>query len=189
MTVARRQSPLDRFMRNARALKKLRRQEVIRMQGPQEGWRRVGAPGQPGFRSGWGSETRGNGDEVLGTAPVRFYKDNDSIVFFDGVLQRMAGAHVRPAFTLPVGYRPSHTVILGEPEDYNHPGLNILQVKANGEIWAIGEIKMEQEYATWREDDGSRVVRTFGPAFNTRNNSDPRRLLIPITGYSFRAAV
>jgi hypothetical protein len=49
---------------------------------------------------------------ALGQAPAGFFKDNDSLIWFRGVIEGRADAWNYVIFTLPVGYRPAYPVVL-----------------------------------------------------------------------------
>lgn len=61
-------------------------------------WRRIGAPGQPGFQNNW-SNYDPNRDRAAG-----FYRDPWGFVHLQGVVR--GGTSGAPMFTLPPGYRP-----------------------------------------------------------------------------------
>lgn len=68
-----------------------------------EAWHEVGTSGQPAFENGWQ-----NGDPA-DSVTAGFYKDPFGVVHLKGVVYN--GAAGTTIFTLPVGYRPSKTVI------------------------------------------------------------------------------
>ena len=123
------------------------------------------------FREGWSNARLSLQGNELDGPPVRFYKDNDSIVWMDGVIQRARGAHVRPAFTLRPGYRPAFKVTFGtEP-------FGTIEVRPNGEVWAIGE------WTFWKKYPNSVYVSGNGGPYGV-----PSRLVFSLNFYSFRAA-
>lgn len=75
---------------------------ALRQRGPQEGWRRVGDPGEPAFAPEW---TYAAGPPVH---YVEFFKDQAGIVHMTGIAEHVGatGAGTDDAFTLPAGYRP-----------------------------------------------------------------------------------
>lgn len=90
-----------------------------------EPYRAVGAPGQPGFESGWTNFPEG-------LATVAFYKDPVGVVHLRGTALSPAKiSNLAAIFTLPPGYRPSATLYFNIFDiDATQP----LYVGANGAI-------------------------------------------------------
>ena len=106
MKVVRHDDMMARLQHFGPRLRAAQHAAALRAKGPHEGWWQVGAPSLPGFGSGW-SNAPG-----LGAAPVGYFKDTDSLVWFRGVVRRSGSAWAQPVFTLPVGYRPSHPALI-----------------------------------------------------------------------------
>jgi len=104
---------LDGLARSPQRLRTVYHNQNVRRRGPQEGWHQIGAPGEPQFGTYWHNAAR---DPLtgydLGQAPAGFFKDNDSLVWFRGVILGTGPAWEYPIFTLPVGYRPAYIVVL-----------------------------------------------------------------------------
>jgi len=90
---------------------------------PPEGFREVGAPGQPGFQNGWHNYTA-----VAGYVTAGFYKDPWGIVHLKGMVD---GGPNNVIFTLPPGYRPGKQLIVVV---HRFSGPASLTVRPNGEI-------------------------------------------------------
>ncbi len=105
--------PLDGLTRSPRRLRKVYRDQNRRRRGPQEGWHQIGTSGEPQFGPLWRNATT---DPLTGydlrQAPAGFFKDNDSIVWFRGVIHGRGRAWEDPIFELPPGYRPAYPVVL-----------------------------------------------------------------------------
>jgi hypothetical protein len=94
-----------------------------------EAVRVVGAPGQPGFASGWAFADITDGDEEPG-----FFKDLSGIVHLRGATARFDGTGTT-VFTLPPGYRPKreqYFVTYGGPSTVRHLG-----VERDGDVIAF----------------------------------------------------
>jgi hypothetical protein len=104
---------LDGLTRAPRRLRRIYRDQTIRRRGPHEGWHQIDAPGEPQFGPLWSNATV---DPLTGydlrQAPAGFFKDNDSLIWFRGVIEGRGTAWEDPLFTLPVGYRPAYRVVL-----------------------------------------------------------------------------
>jgi hypothetical protein len=88
----------------------------------------IGAAGEPGFGAGWS-------DYLVGTfGSTSFYKDRER-VFLRGLVKK-SSAVVSPdtIFTLPVGYRPSATVVF---PIISNAALGRLDVLATGAVQVI----------------------------------------------------
>lgn len=92
---------------------------------PQEGWRQVGAAGEPPFTNNWT-----HFDSAAGRI-ARFRKDAAGIVHLDGIIK--LGTTDTPAFTLPVGYRPTQRSVWaqrGTPANNN----TLVQIDPDGTV-------------------------------------------------------
>jgi len=104
---------LDGLARSPQRLRRIYRSQNVRRRGPHEGWHQIGQPGEPQFGPLWRNAiTDPLTGYRLGQAPAGFYKDNDSLVWFRGVIEGRDRAWEHLIFTLPVGYRPAYTVVL-----------------------------------------------------------------------------
>jgi hypothetical protein len=112
-TALRRGGPLDGLTRSPRRLRKVYRNQTVRRNGPHEGWHQIDQPGEPQFGPLWRNATT---DPLTGydlrQAPAGFFKDNDSLIWFRGVIHGRGTAWEDPIFTLPVGYRPAYRTVL-----------------------------------------------------------------------------
>jgi len=78
---------------------------IIDLAAADEGWRYVGAAGQPAFNTNW----QNNGGVY---ADLSFYKDPTGRVHIRGEVENTAGTGVgETVFTLPAGYRPDEAGI------------------------------------------------------------------------------
>ena len=68
-----------------------------------EAWHEIGAAGQPAFQNGWQ-----NGDPASSTTAA-YYRDPFGVLHFKGVVDN--GSAGSTIFTLPVGYRPSKSLV------------------------------------------------------------------------------
>lgn len=98
------------------------------------GWRVVGDPGQPGFTSNWVNFGGGH-------VPARFKKVG-GIVYVQGLIR--LGTFGSTAFQLPVGYRPSHTIMNTQIEGTNAAGRmditslgQIVPTSGNGSFFSV----------------------------------------------------
>lgn len=112
MIVARRKTAATQVARLRGSLRDIEHQYVILKRGPQEGWHQINAPGEPRFQAGWSNaQTSTDGVDLGDTPPAGFFKDNDSLVWLRGVLQRNQSATGTVAFFLPPAYRPPYNVM------------------------------------------------------------------------------
>jgi hypothetical protein len=87
-------------------------------------WINVGAAGAPAFQNGWVNYNSG-------FSTARFMKTSSGMVIVEGLV--MSGTINSAVFTLPVGYRPSGTLIFAP----NSSGTSTrLDVTAVGAVWA-----------------------------------------------------
>jgi hypothetical protein len=107
-TALRPSGALDGLLRSPRRLRTIYRTQNVRRRGPHEGWHDI-TPFFPYWRNARTDPLTGY---ALGQAPAGFYKDNDSIVWFRGVIEGRDRAWEYAIFTLPIGYRPAYPVVL-----------------------------------------------------------------------------
>jgi hypothetical protein len=74
---------------------------------PPEPWHVVGAPGEPGFESGWESAS------IPVDSSIAFYKDHEGVVHLRGVAT--GGLAAGAVFQLPPGFRPASGKIFSSP--------------------------------------------------------------------------
>jgi hypothetical protein len=84
-----------------------------------EGWKTVGAGGQPAFTNSWSA----------GGAPVQFRKEFNR-VYLRGTIT--GGSLASSIFTLPEGYRPPYALRYLMMSDDSTDGVAILEVRTNG---------------------------------------------------------
>lgn len=184
MRVARRKTAASQVAKLRGSLRDIERQYVTLKRGPHEGWHQIGQPGEPEFRFGWSNAQTSTDNHDLGnTPPASFFKDNDSIVWLRGVIQRNKAATATIAFVLPPAYRPAfhHTVGLGQ---------DTVQIRKDGALYAIGEA----DYLATAKNDADLYVSgngspdtTIEPAGQTTEGIPERRVFS--LGYiRFRAA-
>ncbi|MDQ3028439.1 MAG: hypothetical protein M3R09_00055 [Actinomycetota bacterium] len=159
-TVLRRGGPLDGLTRSPRRLRRVYRDQTIRRNGPHEGWHQIGASGEPQFGPLWRNATV---DPLTGydlrQAPAGFYKDNDSLIWFRGVIEGRGAAWEDPILELPPGYRPAYSVVL-------LTAYESIAFLTNGKVDAVGERKNAR---IGKPPDGRRVFSLEALQFRAGN--------------------
>jgi len=106
----------------------------------QEGWRQIGAPGQPDFTTqAFCSATLQPWTHIAGEE-AGFYKDSSGRVHLRGTLiERYGCSNVAGyiAFQLPAGYRPArteHRIIATDPQGATELSPGLVRIDANGNV-------------------------------------------------------
>jgi len=182
--VPRRRSAGATLSSQSNTLAGLYRDENIKRTGPHEGWHNIFPTGSSTlgatravFGTQWGNATTSLQGNQLGGAPGRFYKDQDSIVWLDGVIQRFAGGYEFPAFVLPIGYRPPYKQVFSQPNsDWN--SYAALEIRPNGQVVLTGELRNRIAYDNFGYSGGN----------GDTENLPPSRMILSLNFYSFRAS-
>ncbi|MDQ3349670.1 MAG: hypothetical protein M3545_17120, partial [Acidobacteriota bacterium] len=95
----------------------------------------------------------------LRQAPAGFYKDNDSLIWFRGVIEGRSTAWEDPIFELPPGYRPAYRVVL-------LTAYEAVAFLPNGRVDAYGERK---NAAIGKPPTGRRVFSLEALTFRAGN--------------------
>lgn len=189
-----RQSSLAATVHDAsRKLRRLQIAENIRRFGPHEGWHQIGEPGEPGFAQAASRATRSNQGVALNGAPPRFFKDNDSIVWLDGLVQ-LDVTVAFGLFTLPEGYRPAYKTMMGMPQIGSIPAFGTVEVRSTGQVFAEGARRWRTWYRTatggsyYGTGNGDASVSYVSSSDTVTTAPMPNPLILNLNFYNFRAA-
>lgn len=92
----------------------------------EEAWHVVGTSGEPAFEGNW--------QQAPTAAVVAFFKDSTGMVHIKGTARCTSAGAGTAIFTLPLGYRPSETLLLGVGQYDGAVKLAELAINSNGNV-------------------------------------------------------